>query len=200
MNTTFYLIRHRESEKNILEIHHSKWTTKYPLTERWFLQSEKLVTLLAWKIIDVIYTSPFLRCIQTITPLSENRGITPIIDNRITEFDVGNLDETPWELSWTSERKLTDTLWWETGESLRTCQKRMYDFLDEMKMKHAGKNIAICSHGELWLFARQYFLGFDYDDATSRDPQYPEKDGYDEYVIHHMTWLLSYEVFTGSKI
>lgn len=56
----------------------------------------------------MIFTSPYKRCIQTIAPLSQDRGIFPLIDVRITEADVGNLDRTPWKLSWDINRKLTD--------------------------------------------------------------------------------------------
>ena len=62
------------------------------------------------------------------------------------------------------------------GESLLVCRERIWDFLDEIKQSHIGKSILLCSHGEPLLFAKQYFLGFDYDNGLLRDSQYPAKD------------------------
>jgi hypothetical protein len=59
----------------------------------------------------------------------------------------------------------------------------MWDFLDKIAQLHMGKSILLCSHGEPLLFAKQYFLGFDYDDGSLRDSFYPAKDGFDECTI-----------------
>lgn len=200
MNTVFYLVRHRESEKNVLEIHHSRWIDDFPLTERWFSGAEKLIEQFLWKTVDAIYTSPYKRCIQTIEPLSQNRSLSPMIDERITELDVGDLDRTSWRLSWDTNRKLTDIPLWKVGESLLHCRYRVWSFLDEMKEKHRGKSIVICSHGEPLLFAKQYFLDFDYDNGVYRDTQYPAKDGYDECVIDESGKLVSHYSYGNAQI
>jgi broad specificity phosphatase PhoE len=200
MNTAFYLVRHRESEKNVLEIHHSRWINDFPLTETWVSETEILVEQFLWKAIDMIFTSPFKRCIQNITPLSQVRGIFPLIDERITEADVGNLDRTPWRLSWDTNRKLTDIPLWKVWESLLHCRSRVWNFLDEIKEGHKWKSIVVCSHGEPLLFAKQYFLGFDYDDANYRDTQYPAKDGYDTCIINESGELISYCSYGNAQI
>ncbi len=82
---------------------------KYPLTAEGQKQAQDLISFFSRRTIDVVYSSPFLRCRQTIAPLCEDRHITPHIDERISELDVGNLDSTPWRLSWTPDRRLTDT-------------------------------------------------------------------------------------------
>ena len=200
MNTIFYLVRHRESEKNILEIHHSRWIEDFSLTEKWLSQAENLAIQFSWKIIDAIYTSPYKRCIQTIEPLSQNRKLYPIVDERITELDVGDLDRTPWRLSWDTNRKLTNIPLWEVGESLLHCRDRVWSFLDEMKEKHSWESIVICSHGEPLLFAKQYFLNFDYDNGVYRDTQYPAKVGYDECIIDTSGKLISHYSYGNAQI
>lgn len=200
MNTVFYLVRHRESEKNVLEIHHSRWVNDFPLTETWNLEANRLIEQFSWKVIDMIFTSPYKRCIQTIAPLSQDRGIFPLIDVRITEADVGNLDRTPWKLSWDINRKLTDIPLWKVWESLLHCRARVWNFLDEIKESHKWKSIVVCSHGEPLLFAKQYFLGFDYDDAKYRDAQYPAKDGYDTCIIDVSGKLVSHSSYGNAQI
>ncbi len=69
-----------------------------------------------------------------------------------------------------------------------------------MKIKHTGQNIVVCTHGEPWLFAKQYFLWFDYDNPTERDSQYPAKDGYDEIVIDNNWKIMIIESFGKNTI
>ena len=200
MNTVFYFVRHRESEKNVLEIHHSHWRNAYPLTLAWKKQAEGLCELFSWKCIDVIYTSPFLRCKETIHPISQERKLTPLIDERISELDVWSLDRTPWRLSWDSNRKLTNVPIWWNWETLIVCRDRIWSFLDEIKCQQHWKTVMICSHGEPLLFAKQYFLWFDYDDASERDSQYPSKDGFDEFTLDDSWELVGHHSYGKSQI
>ena len=200
MNTVFYFVRHRESEKNILEIHHSRWVDDFPLTEKWYSQAERLNEYFCWRVVDFIYTSPYRRCTQTVLPLSQERRLSPIIDDRITELDMGNLDRTPWQLSWDVNRKLTDIPLWGVWESLLHCKGRVWNFLDEIKEKHRWESILICSHGEPLLFAKQYFLWFDYDDGVYRDSKYPAKNGYDEFIIDESWELISHSSYGQSHV
>ena len=195
-STTIYLVRHRESEKNTLGIHHSKWVEKYPLTENGKQKSENLIESFRWKTIDCIYCSPYLRCIQTVTPLATSRKTDIQIDPRITEIDVWDLDGIPVGDTWPTDRQLTADPIGITWESLLSCQKRIWNFLDEITEKYSGKCILICSHGEPLLFAKQYFLGFDYNDGLLRDSQYPAKDGYDTCVIDE-SWKLIFHTSYG---
>lgn len=192
MNTTFYLVRHRESEKNVLWIHHSCWVDKYPLTANGKSQAQDLCILLRERLIDCVYSSPYLRCIQTIEPILHERNLKWIVDMRITEIDVGRLDGILVWNTWPSDRKLTRDPIWEVWESLHACQERVWNFLNEIKERHKWKSVLISSHGEPLLFAKQYFLGFDYNNSSARDSQYPAKDGFDECIINESGKLISH--------
>lgn len=200
MNTTFYLVRHRESEKNILGIHHSSWVDKYPLTENGKQQAQDLITSFSWKTIDIVYSSPYLRCIETVEPLAISRNIEIQFDTRIREIDVGNLDGNPVGDTWPRDRKLTNSPIGEAWESLLICQERIWNFLDEIKQNHMGKSILLCSHGEPLLFAKQYFLDFDYDDGLLRDSLYPAKDGFDEVIVDELWELILHNSYGKSQI
>ncbi len=200
MLTTFYLVRHRESKKNILWIHHSVWVEKYGLTENGKQKAENLIVSFGWKTIDLIYCSPYRRCIETVTPLAISRDLDIIYDHRVTEIDVWDLDGVPVGATWPTDRQLTSVPIGTTGESLLSCRDRIWDFLDGMRTHNQGKSILICSHGEPLVFAKQYFLGFDYNDGPLRDAQYPAKDGYDECVIDETGKLISHMSFGSAQI
>jgi 8-oxo-dGTP diphosphatase len=56
-----------------------------PLDERGERQARELVELLAGRTIDAIYTSPSLRCVQTVAPLAEARGLEPLLRGELGE-------------------------------------------------------------------------------------------------------------------
>jgi phosphohistidine phosphatase SixA len=56
-----------------------------PLTEKGFSQARALVDLLADHRIDVIVSSPAVRCVQTVEPLADALGLTVIEDNALWE-------------------------------------------------------------------------------------------------------------------
>jgi 8-oxo-dGTP diphosphatase len=56
-----------------------------PLTEKGFAQARGLVDLLADERIEVVVSSPAVRCLQTVEPLAEARGLTVVLDNALWE-------------------------------------------------------------------------------------------------------------------
>ena len=47
--------------------------------------------------IDTIYSSPLKRCQDTIRPLSEAKGITPVIDDNLKEFQILSAQDQAYE-------------------------------------------------------------------------------------------------------
>jgi phosphohistidine phosphatase SixA len=56
-----------------------------PLDERGERQARKLVARLSPYAVDAIYTSPYLRCLQTVVPLARARGLEPIVAPELGE-------------------------------------------------------------------------------------------------------------------
>jgi 8-oxo-dGTP diphosphatase len=56
-----------------------------PLSEKGFAQARGLVDLLADRRIEVIVSSPAVRCLQTVGPLAATRGLEVIEDNALWE-------------------------------------------------------------------------------------------------------------------
>ena len=69
---TFYAVRHAKAGSR------SEWTgddRKRPLNKKGLEQAEKLVSLLARYPIAAIYSSGYLRCVQTVRPLARSRKL-----------------------------------------------------------------------------------------------------------------------------
>lgn len=91
-----YLIRHAESEENVLSLKQKTTITDFndmlqgspstPLTRWGYFQAQKMVGKLDGSNIAHIYTSPFDRAIQTATIIGNEFGITPQIDDDLREI------------------------------------------------------------------------------------------------------------------
>jgi phosphohistidine phosphatase SixA len=96
-----------------------------PVDERGRRQSEALVDVLAGYTIDRIVSSPYLRCVQTVEPLAEARGLELELDEQLgaTRLDeVGEVLErlrgekvavcTHGDLPWLGDRKFKKGATW----------------------------------------------------------------------------------------
>jgi len=154
-----YLIRHAESSPS-KETPESQW----PLSEKGRGQAEDLVSQLKNINIDLAFSSPYPRAIDTIQPLATNRNLTV---KTIDEFRERKLSEGMID-NWLEELEQT----WKDfdyklprGESSNECQKRFYDALKIVTDKYKGKNIAIASHGNaIALFLNRISSSFTFDD------------------------------------
>lgn len=69
---TFYVVRHAKAGSR------GNWTSDdrlRPLSKKGVEQAEKLVSILEPFPIKVIFSSPFLRCVQTVEPLARERQV-----------------------------------------------------------------------------------------------------------------------------
>lgn len=73
-----YVIRHEDRTMDL--------TFFSPLTKNGLENSVKLITVLEKEKINMIYSSPYIRTLQTIYPYSKKYGITPKLDYSIVEF------------------------------------------------------------------------------------------------------------------
>src|SRR5215813_13544381 len=97
--TTIYLIRHAQSHLISTE-HYSRW----PLSPRGRQQADALAPLLATLKIGKLYSSPYIRCLDTIRPFVQRKGLDLLIDQDLEERVIAkgllpNFDEV-WSRSW----------------------------------------------------------------------------------------------------
>jgi len=136
--------------KHIYVIRHCEAKGQSPdasLTEQGFLQAEVLAEFFADKKIDRIITSPFLRAIQTIEPLSKRGNITVEIDERLSERILSTSDL----LDWYEKLRATFTdmeLKFEGGESSNEAMERIVNAVEET-FKSESEHTIIVSHGNI---------------------------------------------------
>ncbi len=94
----YFLLRHGESLKNIKNVS-SCWPEKipYPLTEKGKKQAKLVAKKLQNKKIDIIFNSDLLRARQTAEIIGRKLGITPKINKKLREVNVGILNNNPIE-------------------------------------------------------------------------------------------------------
>jgi 8-oxo-dGTP diphosphatase len=79
---TIFLVRHAHAGKR------SEWEgddTARPISDRGTTQTSGITDLLADRSVRRVVSSPFLRCVQTVEPLAEARGLSVVTDDRLAE-------------------------------------------------------------------------------------------------------------------
>ncbi len=106
-------------------------------------QAEIVRNILEKYNIDFIIVSPLKRAIQTAQIINTNMHKKIIIDKRIIEMNYGLLE---------GKKYLPD--YWDmdydyksiNGENISDFQERIYNFIDEIKVKYPKKTILIVAH------------------------------------------------------
>ena len=156
--TTVYLLRHAESQADP-HIPEPDW----PLSGRGCQQAELLPTHLAPLAIDVIYSSPYVRAVATVTPFAQATGrvikrVDDLRERKLTPGSVANwLDLV--KQSW---RQFDFAF--PHCESSAQCQARMVRTLRQLVQARAGNVLLVSSHGNaiaLYLHALDPSYGFE---------------------------------------
>ncbi|MDM5234322.1 histidine phosphatase family protein [Lysinibacillus pakistanensis] len=153
MKKKIYIVRHCEAQGQPPES---------PLTEMGFTQAKYLSDFLSNIKIDRIISSPFLRAIQSVEPISKETNIRIEIDERLSERILSTLDLPDWP------EKLKATfddseLKFEGGESSKEAMNRIVNVVDEAFNREV-ENTIIVTHGNLMsLLLKNYDNSFDFD-------------------------------------
>jgi 2,3-bisphosphoglycerate-dependent phosphoglycerate mutase len=143
---TIYIVRHANAEGQPKEA---------CLTIEGKQQSEQLAQFFSLKPIDKIYSSPFLRAIETIRPLAESRNIFVIQDERLSERVLSNRNFADWKekLKWSFE---DFDLVFEGGESSQSGFERAVSIVEEV-IRNDDRQIVLVTHGNLMTLILRYF-------------------------------------------
>lgn len=154
MITEIFIIRHAEAEGNYIRKFHG--ITDSNLTQKGYLQAQRLAQRLKNIHFDVIYSSPLKRAYFTAYEIAKDRGINIIKRNDLIEINGGDWEGIEWD-------KLPE-LWpeeyycWENkphehcmpnGESMYELYQRAVNALNEITKSNEGKRICIVTHGTL---------------------------------------------------
>lgn len=136
--TKVYFVRHAQS----LFLHVDDRTR--PLTEEGKKNCYLVMEALMDKKIDVIYSSPYKRCLDTIGAVAKLFHMPIKEDERLRERTKGANSS----IEGMREKRWADHSFHEEGgESIEMVQSRNVEALKEILTKHEGKNIVIGTHG-----------------------------------------------------
>jgi probable phosphomutase (TIGR03848 family) len=144
------------------------WTPDVHLNEEGQAQAEGLAQRLADVPLDVLYSSPLERTLETAQPIARAHDLTIQIREALGESQYGD---------WTGKslKELKDDKLWPVvqvypggarfpgGESLREVQTRVVIELDAIRDAHPGQTVAVVSHADPIRLAVAHYAGLSLD-------------------------------------
>jgi 2,3-bisphosphoglycerate-dependent phosphoglycerate mutase len=142
-STTAYLIRHAQSHPS-RNLEESQW----PLSRVGADQAEKLSGLLESIEIAKLYSSPYIRCLSTITPYSKRRRLDVLVRSSLRERNVAGGVRDDFRDVWL--RSWEDFSFALPGcETSFAAQDRFIRGVRKIVEDEAGSSIAVCAHGNV---------------------------------------------------
>lgn len=150
--TRVYLIRHGQVVGHETPSYNGH--ADVALTEHGIFQYHQLRERLADKEISACYSSDLSRCANGAKIICEPLGITPILDARLRELNIGIWEGMTWSeivaqypQEWSN--RLADIVNYcvPEGESLLNLADRAVPALNDIVAAHAGENILVVGHG-----------------------------------------------------
>jgi isoleucyl-tRNA synthetase len=165
------VLRHGESEHNLIPIYEAK-APGHSLTARGKKQAEGAAAWLKTQNVNVIYSSPLVRCLETANAIAKATDATVIVDERLREVAFGEYEGKTIDSSDLALVKAKRAHKLQAGspesvhrfagmETWGEAQARLNDFMQEVLPKHRSDHLVIVTHGDLMNNAKQFFTGED---------------------------------------
>jgi broad specificity phosphatase PhoE len=156
--TTFYLVRHGESEGNAARVFTGQ--SDSPLTPRGRRQAEAIADELSTVKFDRIVTSDLSRTRDTAEAIAKRQGLTVEVFPELREIDVGErtgkgFDETAGLPDWKEDGFVA----WPRGETLDQVLRRVIGVITRLTRQSPGKTILVVGHGGVNRILISHFLG-----------------------------------------
>ncbi len=174
-----YLLRHGETDWN--RDGKFAYNENLVLNETGIKQAKVASKVLENLDYDLVITSPFIRAKKT-AEIANNGRKNLIIDERLRERNAGILDgQLLINVNLDGFYDYDQNLEFEGAENIQDFCKRVWDFLDEIKVKYKDKTILLVTHNIVIRAIKAYILGI----PTSRNIRnYGIKNGeLEEYTI-----------------
>ena len=147
---TYFVIRHGESENNVLKIADDGRGTPYHLTEKGRAQVFSAAAELKATGIDLIFSSPITRTKETAEIIAKELGCKVVEEPRLREYEFGVYDGKPlaeYDAAFPDTEELFVHAT-ERGEAENDVRKRVGELLYELERTHTNKNILLVTHGD----------------------------------------------------
>ncbi len=162
-----YLVRHGETEANRKGL--ALGQADVPLNEHGLWQAGRLAAALATEPFSAVYTSPLKRALETAEAIAEPHGLSPVIEPRLIEMDIGELDgltfsevreRFPGLLErWATPEGQATTLF--GSESLADVQERAWRALEAIGRRHGDETVCAVTHNFVILSVLARGLGIE---------------------------------------
>ena len=152
---TWYIMRHADKEKG-------DFTTPqlplqdHPISQMGQEQARNLWRFFADREIAHIYISAYQRTGQTIAFVAEQFGLSPVMDDRLNEIDIGLFEgatedevREKFPVEWQAFLSRKADFRFPEGETGEEAQKRIVEFLEEKRQLHGDENVIAVSHDGL---------------------------------------------------
>jgi probable phosphomutase (TIGR03848 family) len=169
MGVTTYVLLIRHGENEFVSTHRlAGRTPDVHLNEKGRTQAQKLVTCWAGQRIDVIYSSPLERCLETAAPLAAARDLPVHTEMDIVEVDYGgwqggDLRELSKQPEWGQVQHFPSFFRFPDGETLREVQARAVSAVERIRADHPDQIVALFSHGDVIRTTLAHYLGVPLD-------------------------------------
>jgi 2,3-bisphosphoglycerate-dependent phosphoglycerate mutase len=150
--TTLVLVRHGETAWNVegrIQGH-----LDMPLNEIGLAQAASVGRRLGAESFDAIYSSDLIRAYLTASPVVADPENDIIRDRRLRERHLGVLQGLTGDeavarqpAAWKAFKSRTADLPLAGGESLGEFSRRVVDFVEDVRGRHAGRRVLIVTHG-----------------------------------------------------
>ncbi len=150
--TSIILVRHAECEGNIINALTGR--TEFKLTKNGQEMAQDLVNELKKYKINIIYSSPSIRCIETIKPTAEYFKLDIITNKDLLEKYFGIYDGMTWEEVnkqnpeiIENKKKFNEIRGIPEQETTKQVELRMKCCIQKIARENKGNTVLICSHG-----------------------------------------------------
>lgn len=154
-----YYVRHGQTDWNLAKKMQGGQTEK-PLNETGIKQAEETRKELENIKYDIVICSPMNRAKQTAEIINQGKETPIIIEERLRERKLGELEGNP--ITQECEERIWDyelNAPIKGGESVHEFEKRIIEFVEEIKKKYADKTILIVAHGGVAKVLKTYLYG-----------------------------------------
>lgn len=155
----FYFVRHGQTDWNFAEKIQGG-LSEIPLNETGVQQAYDLKNKLENISIDLAIISPMLRAKQTAEIIINKRNIQVKIDERLRERKLGEIEGK--QITQKEENEMWDyklNKEYIGGENIIQFDKRVIEFIEEIKKIYKDKVILIVAHGGVGKIFKKYLTG-----------------------------------------
>lgn len=158
------LIRHGQTDWNVER--RIMGHRPIPLNRRGQREAKLIAKALARIPVDAIFSSPFLRAIQTATIISKNQKKKPIVSHEVAEIHYGDwigkkFEEVSSEKAFQIYHQTPRKAQAPGGEKMTSVQKRAVKFVESLRKKYQKGRVVVVSHADVIKSILVHYLGLD---------------------------------------